>query len=134
MAYVRETSLVECTFTGSSDVPDIRVRYFLASRDIPFVGHPMIATLAAMRSRDLIKGEVLSLETGTGLVSIRLDGNEIEMTQVSPRFGVHVPAVLVTAAASLPEDTESLPQVVSICLPFSNTVLSDHEAPAVHDK
>ena len=105
MAYVRETSLVECTFTGSSDVPDIRVRYFLASRDIPFVGHPMIATLAAMRSRDLIKGEVLSLETGTGLVSIRLDGNEIEMTQVSPRFGVHVPADLVTAAASLPEDT-----------------------------
>ncbi|MEO0381721.1 MAG: PhzF family phenazine biosynthesis protein, partial [Pseudomonadota bacterium] len=35
MAFVRETSLVECTFTGPSDVADIRVRYFLASREIP---------------------------------------------------------------------------------------------------
>lgn len=33
MAFVRETSLVECTFTGPSDVADIRVRYFLASRN-----------------------------------------------------------------------------------------------------
>ena len=31
-AFVRETSLVECTFTGPSDVADFRVRYFLASR------------------------------------------------------------------------------------------------------
>ena len=43
MAYVRETSLVECTFTGSSDMADIRVRYFLANREIRFAGHPMIA-------------------------------------------------------------------------------------------
>ena len=28
MAYVRETSLVECTFTGPSEVADFRVRYF----------------------------------------------------------------------------------------------------------
>jgi PhzF family phenazine biosynthesis protein len=51
MAVVRETSLVECTFTGPSDVADIRVRYFLASREIPFAGHPTIATVAAMRHR-----------------------------------------------------------------------------------
>ena len=28
MAFVRETSLVECTFTGPSDIADIRVRYW----------------------------------------------------------------------------------------------------------
>ena len=128
MAYVRETSLVECTFTGSSDVADIRVRYFLASREIPFAGHPTIATVAAMRSRDLIKGEALTLETGAGLVPIRLDGNEIEMTQVAPQFGVHVPTDLVAAAVSLPESAiVSPPQIVSTGLPFCITVLRDHE-------
>ena len=50
-AYVRETSLVECTFTGPSDVADVRVRYFLADREIPFAGHPTLATVVAMRRR-----------------------------------------------------------------------------------
>ncbi len=86
MGYVRETSLVECTFTGPSDVADIRVRYFLASREIPFAGHPTIATVAAMRSRGLIQGDTLTLETGAGIVPIRFKGDEIEMTQIAPQF------------------------------------------------
>ena len=51
MAFVRETSLVECTFLGPSDVADVRVRYFLASREIPFAGHPTVASVAALRHR-----------------------------------------------------------------------------------
>ncbi len=129
MAYVRETSLVECTFTGPSDVADIRVRYFLASREIPFAGHPTIATVAAMRSRGLISGETLTLETGAGIVPIRLDGDEIEMTQVAPQFGAHVPAELVAAAIGLTERAIVCPpQFVSTGLPFCITVLRDHEA------
>lgn len=129
MAYVRETSLVECTFTGPSDVADMRVRYFLASREIPFAGHPTIATVAAMRSRGLISGETLTLETGAGLVPIRLIGDQIEMTQVAPQFGVHVPADLVASSISLPESAIiSPPQMVSTGLPFCITVLRDHAA------
>ncbi len=129
MSYVRETSLVECTFTGPSDIADVRVRYFLASREIPFAGHPTIATVAAMRSRGMLKGDELSLETGAGIVAIRLDGDEIEMTQVAPQFGEYVPANLVAAAVSLPEDAiVSPPQFVSTGLPFCVTVLRDHEA------
>lgn len=45
MAFVRETSLSECTFTGPSETADIRVRYFMASRELPFAGHPTIATV-----------------------------------------------------------------------------------------
>ncbi|WP_170532716.1 PhzF family phenazine biosynthesis protein [Ruegeria atlantica] len=128
-AYVRETSLVECTFTGPSDVAEIRVRYFLASKEIPFAGHPTIATVAAMRSRGLVEGDALTLETGAGIVSIRLNGDEIEMTQVAPKFGNPVPVDLVAAAISLPEDAIiSLPQFVSTGLPFCITVLRDHEA------
>ncbi|WP_170383634.1 PhzF family phenazine biosynthesis protein [Ruegeria atlantica] len=128
-AYVRETSLVECTFTGPSDVADIRVRYFLASKEIPFAGHPTIATVAAMRSRGQFEGDALTLETNAGIVTIRLQGDEIEMTQVAPQFGDLVPAGLVATAVNLPEDAIiSPPQFVSTGLPFCITVLRDHHA------
>ncbi len=128
-AYVRETSLVECTFTGPSDIADIRVRYFLASREIPFAGHPTIATVAAMRDRGLISGNKLVLETGAGLVSVTLEGDMIEMTQVAPEFGSTADPALVAAAVSLPVDAiVGLPQKVSTGLPFCITVLKDHAA------
>ena len=129
MAYVRETSLVECTFTGPSDVADIRVRYFLASREIPFAGHPTIATVAAMRSRGLFEGDTLTLETGAGIVNIQLRGDQIEMTQIAPEFGAFVPADLVAETIGLPEEAIiSPPQFVSTGLPFCITVLRDHAA------
>ncbi len=129
MAYVRETSLVECTFTGPSDVADFRVRYFLASREIPFAGHPTIATVAAMRSRGLFQGDALTLETGAGIVTIQLNGDEIEMTQVAPQFDDYVPADLVARAIGLsPDAIISPPQFVSTGLPFCITVLRDHAA------
>ncbi|MBE1284271.1 MAG: PhzF family phenazine biosynthesis isomerase [Rhodobacteraceae bacterium] len=127
--YVRETSLVECTFTGPSEVADIKVRYFLASREIPFAGHPTIATVAALRDRGLLTGDRCVLETGAGLVPIRMEGDRIEMTQVAPRFGVTPDKALVAAAISLPEEAIlGTPQVVSTGLPFCVTVLRDHEA------
>ncbi len=129
LAYVRETSLVECTFTGPSQIADIRVRYFLASREIPFAGHPTIATVAAMRSRGMFNDDALTLETGAGVVAIKLNGDEIEMTTVAPQFGVKVPADLVAAAVGLSEDAIiSQPQLVSTGLPFCVTVLCDHDA------
>ena len=128
-AYVRETSLVECTATGPSDVADIRIRYFLASREIPFAGHPTIATVAAMRDRGLIKGNHLVLETGAGLVQITLAGDLIEMTQVAPEFGPKADPALVAAAVSLPVDAiVGQPQKVSTGLPFCITVLKDQSA------
>ncbi|MEO9777696.1 MAG: PhzF family phenazine biosynthesis protein [Sedimentitalea sp.] len=127
MAYVRETSLVECTFTGPSEVADIRVRYFLASREIPFAGHPTIATVAAMRSRGMVTGDRLVLETGAGLVDVRLDGELIEMTQVAPEFGAKPSAARVAHAVGLmPDAIIAQPQVVSTGLPFCITVLRDH--------
>jgi PhzF family phenazine biosynthesis protein len=129
LAYVRETSLVECTFTGPSEVADIRVRYFLASREIPFAGHPTIATVAAMRDRGLISGDSVVLETGAGLVPIRIDGDAIEMTQVAPVFGTKPAKELVADAISLPADAIlGTPQLVSTGLPFCVTILKDHDA------
>lgn len=129
MAFVRETSLVECTFTGPSSVADVRVRYFLASREIPFAGHPTIATVAAMQSRGMISGDRLTLETGAGLVEVAIKGDLIEMTQVAPSFGAFADPALVAAVYGLPVDAViGRPQVVSTGLPFVITVLRDHEA------
>ncbi|KIC35524.1 PhzF family phenazine biosynthesis protein [Leisingera sp. ANG-M7] len=128
-AYVRETSLVECTFTGPSEVADVKVRYFLASREIPFAGHPTIATVAAMRGRGLIAGGSITLETGAGIVPVTLDGDLIEMTQVAPEFGPYADPALAAAAVSLPvEAIVGQPQKVSTGLPFCVTVLRDRAA------
>ncbi len=128
-AYVRETSLVECTFTGPSDVADVKVRYFLASREIPFAGHPTIATVAAMRDRGLIAGDSITLETGAGIVPVTLEGDLISMTQVAPEFGPFADPALVAAAVSLPvEAIVGHPQKVSTGLPFCVTVLRDRAA------
>jgi len=128
-AYVRETSLVECTFTGPSQVTDIRVRYFLASREIPFAGHPTLATVAAMRDRGLITGERITLETGAGIVPVVLQGDQIVMQQVAPEFGPRPDRALAAAAIGLPEAAIlGQPQLVSTGLPFCITVLTDHAA------
>lgn len=128
-AFVRETSLVECTFTGPSDVADVKVRYFLASREIPFAGHPTLATVAALKDRGLIAGSSATLETGAGIVPVTVDGDMIEMTQVAPEFGAKADPELVAAAISLPVDAiVGQPQKVSTGLPFCITVLKDHAA------
>ncbi|MCL6283343.1 PhzF family phenazine biosynthesis protein [Ruegeria sp. 2012CJ41-6] len=129
MGFVRETSLIECTFTGPSDSADIRVRYFLASREIPFAGHPTIATVAALRARGLVSKDELTLETGAGIVSVRVDGDQIEMTQVAPEFGAEVPADIVANALGLNVgDIIGQPQMVSTGLPFCVTLLRDRAA------
>lgn len=129
MAYVRETSLVECTFTGPSDVADLRVRYFLASREIPFAGHPTIATVSALRARGMFSGDRIVLETGAGPVTVECRDDLIIMDQVAPQFGQMVDPACVAAAIGLtPEDFLAPPQLVSTGLPFCVTVLRDKDA------
>lgn len=125
-AFVRETSLVECTFTGPSDVADIRVRYFLASREIPFAGHPTVATVAAMRHRGLIGDGPLTLETGAGVVPVEVAGTQVSMIQIAPEFGMHVPAEIVAAVGGIdPSAILHPPRFVSTGLPFCITLLRD---------
>jgi len=128
-AYVRETSLVECTFTGPSEVADFKVKYYLASREIPFAGHPTIATVAALRHRGLIGDGALRLETGAGIVEVEVRGAQIAMTQIAPVFGAEMPVELVADVGGLePGDIIGQPQVVSTGLPFCITVLRSRAA------
>ncbi|QBF30921.1 PhzF family phenazine biosynthesis protein [Thalassococcus sp. S3] len=129
MAFVRETGLVECTFVGPSETADIHVRYFLASREIPFAGHPTLATVAALQARGHLSGDEVVFETGAGRVPVTLTPDGIEMVQVKPVFGAQANPALVAAAVGLcPEDIVDTPQIVSTGLPFCITLLRDHDA------
>jgi PhzF family phenazine biosynthesis protein len=129
MAFVRETSLVECTFTGASAVADLRVRYFLASREIPFAGHPTVATVAALRHRGLISDGPLRLETQAGIVPVAVAQGRVTMTQIAPVFGDYVPAGIVAAVGGIaPDAIVHRPRIVSTGLPFCITVVKDRTA------
>lgn len=133
MQFVRETSLSECTFLEASDVADVKVRYFLAGRQIPFAGHPTIATVASLLDRGLVEGDHLTLETGAGTLPIEIDRTgdgpaRITMTQVAPDFGPDVPRDLVAAVGGLQaDDIVADPQVASTGLPFVITVVKGHD-------
>jgi trans-2,3-dihydro-3-hydroxyanthranilate isomerase len=128
MAFVRETSLVECTFLGPSRTADLRVRYFLASREIPFAGHPTVASVIAAHAAGTIGTGDLTLETGAGLIPVTLsdDGKRVTMRQIAPVFGQRPEAGLVAAVGGLTAaDLVAPPQLVSTGLPFVITLVKD---------
>lgn len=130
-SFVKETSLVECTFLGPSDIADVRVRYFLASREIPFAGHPTVASVIAAHAAGLLGTGDLTLETQAGVIPVTLsaDGKRVIMRQNAPDFGPVVDPALVAAAIGLrEEDIIAPPQLVSTGLPFIITLLRDRVA------
>lgn len=135
MALVRETSLSECTFVGPSEVADFKVRYFLADREIPFAGHPTIATVASLLNRGRMDEKGGTLETGAGVLPIDIStsknggGPVITMTQNAPVFGDRVDPALVAAVGGLTaDDIVGAPRIVSTGLPFCVVVLKDRDA------
>lgn len=126
--FVRETSLVECTFLEPSSVADVKVRYFLASHEIPFAGHPTVATAASLHHRGLLPRPRVSFETGAGIIEVDIvegsTGPTYTMTQAKPEFGQSVEPGPVAAIYGLSEkDVLGTPQLVSTGLGFVITVL-----------
>jgi trans-2,3-dihydro-3-hydroxyanthranilate isomerase len=71
-ALARETNLSESAFVSrpTSAKADAAIRIFTPTMELPFAGHPTLGTafvLAARRDR-----ESIDLETGRGIVSVRL--------------------------------------------------------------
>ncbi len=132
MAFTKETGLVECTFLEPSAVADIKIRYFLSRAEIPFAGHPTVASVASLVSRGIVGMGGLTVETGAGVLPIHVDMQGqtpvITMTQVAPQFGSELDPTLVAAVGGLSgSDLVAPPQIVSTGLPFVIAVLRDHE-------
>src|SRR5262245_40902087 len=75
-ALARETNLSESAFVSrpANAAADAAIRIFTPTMELPFAGHPTLGTafvLAARRRR-----ESISLETGRGVVSVRLSRPE----------------------------------------------------------
>ena len=126
------SSLSECTFVEPSSTADVKVRYFLASGEIPFAGHPTVATVLSLLHRGKIAGGPLTLETGAGIIPIRIDLSagrpKVMMTQIAPEFGPVIDAKTVAAIGTIDAaDIIAPPQIVSTGLPFCIAVVKDHE-------
>ncbi len=130
MALARETSLTECTFVGPSKVADARVRYFLTDREIPFAGHPTIATTASLLARGLVAGPDVRLETLGGVIPVIVsveDGRwSFTITQPAPTFGAGVASETIARVSRIDvEDIIAPPQIVSCGLPYPVTLVRD---------
>ena len=131
-AFVKETSLTECTFVGPSKIADFKVRYFLAGGEIPFAGHPTLATAVSLINRDQIDGTQVTFETRAGIVPIEIVESfglpRITMTQPAPDFGPELdPELLARIGGIAAEDIIAPPQVVSTGLPFCIVILRNHK-------
>lgn len=128
--FVRETSLVECTFLEPSDVADVKVRYFLASHEIPFAGHPTLATAASLYHRGVLTGPKMRFETGAGIIEIDVeDDARFTMTQARPEFRAECdPAEIAAIYGLSASDVLGTPQIVSTGIGFAITVLESIEA------
>ncbi len=129
-AIARETNLSETSFVFLSDRADFRVRYFTPRAEIPFAGHPTIATvfLLAEEGRFRLRGARtrIELEFNIGVLPVEVEARggvprQVVMTQRRPAFGAtfsagEVAPCLGLDAASLRDDCPS--QVVDTGVPF----------------
>jgi trans-2,3-dihydro-3-hydroxyanthranilate isomerase len=90
-ALARETNLSESAFVLRPTTPeaDVRIRIFTPTMELPFAGHPTLGSAFVLA--DSLRQEVLRLETGKGIVTVRLTregGRPVFgwMTQPLPRI------------------------------------------------
>lgn len=128
MALVRETSLTECTFLEPSAVADVKVRYFLADREVDFAGHPTIASVVAWRDATGHDTDQLTLETGAGVINIKIAGDKIVMATAKPVFGAEIdPADVAELYGLDASDIDGTPQIVSVGLGHTIAVVRSLE-------
>jgi trans-2,3-dihydro-3-hydroxyanthranilate isomerase len=80
-----ELGLSETTFVLAPDQPgaDARVRIFTPASELPMAGHPIVGTAWVLRAAQRIGDEAV-LQTGVGLLEVRVDGDLATMRQAAP--------------------------------------------------
>ncbi|WP_410985902.1 PhzF family phenazine biosynthesis protein [Bacillus paranthracis] len=82
----------ETTFVLSSEVGDIRMRYFTPGFEMDLCGHGTVGTIFALRERGLLEEKAsLTIETKAGILPIQIGVNEngetfIKMRQAAPQL------------------------------------------------
>ncbi len=82
----------ETAFVLSSEVADVRIRYFTPGHENDLCGHATVGTIYALHERGLLEGKHnLTIETKAGILPIHIGANKsgetfIKMRQATPRF------------------------------------------------
>ncbi|MGE6347734.1 PhzF family phenazine biosynthesis isomerase [Bacillus mycoides] len=82
----------ETSYVLSSEVADIRMRYFTPGFEMDLCGHGTVGTIYALRERGLLEEKTnLTIETKAGILPIQIGANEngetfIKMRQAAPQF------------------------------------------------
>ena len=126
-----ETNLSETAFVFSSDKAAVKVRYFMPRKEIPFAGHPTIATAMMLGQEGLIPSGrsmvVIDFEFNIGILPVEIhldsDGKPLKaiMTQQKPSFGRAVEGEDLIRCLGLAKKDfidEAPLQVVSTGVPF----------------
>jgi len=135
----QEMNLSETAFVLMSNQAEFRVRYFTPRAEIPFAGHPTIATTYAMATQGGI--EVLpprteiEIEFAIGVLPVTIEAGEagverIIMTQPAPMYGSTAKPNIVATALQLTAEnilSVSSPQVASVGVPFLMIGVEDRE-------
>lgn len=82
----------ETSFPVTSEIADVRIRFFTPGHEINLCGHATIATVYALKTRGYFgdKDEI-TIETNVGILPIKISSNEcdklfIKMKQAEPQF------------------------------------------------
>lgn len=124
-ALARETNLSETAFVvrASSGEDAFTARYFTPEKEIPFAGHPTVATVRALVDTDRVGvGNAdttvqLSLPAGDVDVEVSRDGGELRftMTQRPPEWGrTYEPEPVAEAFGLTPADLLDRPPVQTV--------------------
>ncbi len=109
-AIAQEQNLSETAFVLRTEAADVRARYFTPLSEIPFAGHPTIATVHALVESGRLQVDppcsTVRLELQAGIIPVEVFGSSSEperivMTQLRPRFLAELSAVHVCPVLGL---------------------------------
>lgn len=100
-AFAAELGISETTFvlTAREDA-DARVRIFTPALELPMAGHPIVGTAWVLHAAERI-GEQARIETGAGVLAVRVQGSVATMEQAPPTAGALVDAAEAARAAGV---------------------------------
>lgn len=137
-AIAKEMNLSETAFVMKSDKADFAARYFTPQEELPFAGHPTLATAHALVDSGLIKltnkTTTISLNVPAGIIPIQITMNSsairITMSQLAPKFQriYHADEVLPIFGLSAEDLIPGLPiQTVSTGTPILMIPLNNQQ-------